>query len=168
MRGATNWVSTADNNVWISIHAPHAGRDRSRGRRAQPPVYFNPRAPCGARPRLFSPLWDSFLFQSTRPMRGATWSFFASSEGVLPFQSTRPMRGATMGMGCGTLCPGISIHAPHAGRDAVRVVDGVGVGISIHAPHAGRDRNGGHGVEVDEISIHAPHAGRDQRRPKCL
>ena len=79
----------------------------------------------------------------------------------------------------------ISIHAPHAGRDAASTgSEGAASTISIHAPHAGRDgkiqeryfkqarfqstrpmrgataenRAGGPG---GFISIHAPHAGRD-------
>ena len=80
--------------------------------------YFNPRAPCGARPaavrtpavsggisihaplagrdihpgtRLLSP----GVFQSTRPLQGAT--FGAQRIGPVHdlFQSTRPLRGAT-------------------------------------------------------------------------
>ena len=34
----------------ISIHAPHAGRDRCRRSDRRGKYYFNPRAPCGARP----------------------------------------------------------------------------------------------------------------------
>ena len=78
---------------------------------------FNPRAPCGARqdvPALCAP---PFLFQPTRPLRGAT---------VLPrvhrprpkFQPTRPLRGATpVARGLGRVGE-ISTHAPLAGRDA--------------------------------------------------
>ena len=33
--------------------------------------------------------------------------------------------------------------------------------ISIHAPHAGRDANDPEFMRSMEISIHAPHAGRD-------
>ena len=33
--------------------------------------------------------------------------------------------------------------------------------ISIHAPHAGRDANAEANERHDNISIHAPHAGRD-------
>ena len=51
MRGATREGLLLVRHVGISIHAPHAGRDRTheihRAREAQ--------------------------FQSTRPMRGATW-----------------------------------------------------------------------------------------------
>ena len=81
-------------NEHISIHAPHAGRDLFETMGKSLFAYFNPRAPCGARPSKYSTdkTWDKF--QSTRPMRGATdyyWPVFANI--------------------------GISIHAPHAGRD---------------------------------------------------
>ena len=80
----------------ISIHAPHAGRDGGVG---------------------FLVEWDN-TFQSTRPMRGATFRYppeivfqaisilapHAGRDTVArsvvwtpqPFQSTRPMRGATI------------------------------------------------------------------------
>ena len=59
---------------FISIHAPHAGRDRNgrhlgRGRR------ISIHAPHAGRD--FVPLYDEedgAIFQSTRPMRGATLS----------------------------------------------------------------------------------------------
>ena len=94
MRGATAPPPCVGTPQQISIHAPHAGRDRSELRHSQRAKYFNPRAPCGARPLytyFFAPI---VLFQSTRPMRGAT----GNSEPVGP---------ETV----------ISIHAPHAGRD---------------------------------------------------
>ena len=56
----------------ISTHAPLAGRDFLlpvvRGWR----VYFNPRAPCGARQRSENHFTLSWKFQPTRPLRGAT------------------------------------------------------------------------------------------------
>ena len=56
---------------------------------------FNPRAPCGARPRILDNIESHMEFQSTRPVRGATGS---SALGVklVKFQSTRPVRGATL------------------------------------------------------------------------
>ena len=81
------------------------------------------------------------LFQSTRPMRGATTadgyvtdyyklSIHAPHAGrdhhsscimVLPspFQSTRPMRGATLGVSRSAYQNYVSIHAPRVGRDIV-------------------------------------------------
>ena len=139
MRGATGTMIVSLRCDKVSIHAPHAGRDRRysrrplsnsrfnprapcgarrlrpRGERKRQPC-FNPRAPCGARPRTFSIVSVTKMFQSTRPMRGAT----TVKQQVLAlclFQSTRPMRGATMGTSLSTSSAGVSIHAPHAGRD---------------------------------------------------
>ena len=100
----------------ISIHAPRAGRDKSPTCRPSRTAYFNPRAPCGAR-LSETAVWDTeLLFQSTRPVRGAT----TTDERVAKLEN-------------------ISIHAPRAGRDretmAVRQI----TTISIHAPRAGRD-----------------------------
>ncbi len=101
----------------ISIHAPHAGRD-SRGMDLKSRLeYFNPRAPCGARRVFFVGLYldchfnprapcgarpdkmtvdvQPLVFQSTRPMRGATGRSIAAAFTGRLFQSTRPMRGAT-------------------------------------------------------------------------
>ena len=81
-----------------------------------PSVNFNPRAPCGARPQLGDNVATN-----------------------LQFQSTRPVRGATPAGGSHRQTPGISIHAPRAGRDKVALVEASANGISIHAPRAGRD-----------------------------
>ena len=78
----------------VSIHAPHAGRDRDLTICARSAQSFNPRAPCGARPSDSAVGDDMSVFQSTRPMRGAT-------------PSTTTRRGRIR----------VSIHAPHAGRD---------------------------------------------------
>ena len=78
----------------VSIHAPHAGRDAYINSRSWMTLRFNPRAPCGARHSALT----------IRPSSRA-------------FQSTRPMRGATRRTGYGRAHGDVSIHAPHAGRD---------------------------------------------------
>ena len=102
---------------YISIHAPLAGRDPGINLFSRRAYHFNPRAPCGA--RLTAPAFArlSFRFQSTRPLRGATymWGCFGMpvtisihaplagrdmNDGTIAtteikFQSTRPLRGAT-------------------------------------------------------------------------
>ena len=100
----------------ISIHAPLAGCDRSVGALACPPIYFNPRTPCGVRRIGLTGLFTCILFQSTHPLRGAT------PDGLvfyLPntFQSTHPLRGATRIGGKREVTDEISIHAPLAGCD---------------------------------------------------
>ena len=101
----------------ISIHAPHTGRDSL--------------AHCSSS--------RNATFQSTRPIRGATRTADLSPQDALnfnprapygarrcigifgrllsKFQSTRPIRGATILCGVGLFVCGISIHAPHTGRD---------------------------------------------------
>ena len=169
----------------ISIHAPRMGRDRlSQGRRCWSHPHFNPRAPYGARP--------------TGARCGTRWTVF---------QSTRPVWGATRDYAAAATDREISIHAPRMGRDFVcrhavfgrrdfnprapygarqragqkpgpfftfqstRPVWGATRGrqaeaatpdgISIHAPRMGRDRGGKPARCFLQISIHAPRMGRD-------
>ena len=120
--------------IWI----PHSWRK-----------YFNPRAPCGARQRqhdallrqplisIHAPLagrdsasmthfFASPLFQSTRPVRGAT-GHQAIKGAVTGFQSTRPVRGATQLIGKTAAAYTISIHAPRAGRDHIAIGPAIGI-----------------------------------------
>ena len=72
MRGATEAIDGLVLIGAISIHAPHAGRDRSNNALLRENKNFNPRAPCGARLPPFPQTLLPQGFQSTRPMRGAT------------------------------------------------------------------------------------------------
>ncbi len=56
----------------ISIHAPLTGRDMTKFWCACPRANFNPRAPYGARQDAEKEEELQLLFQSTRPLRGAT------------------------------------------------------------------------------------------------
>ena len=132
------WIA---DDVIISIHAPHTGRDVRRYRLGS----------------------VSAVFQSTRPIRGATLTEAANETakvdfnprapyGARPvgaysaamreaFQSTRPIRGATL-QECMDECP--------AGFQSTRPIRGATVDL-IRAPAA------------QPISIHAPHTGRDSK-----
>ena len=119
MRGATtNSISRAGDGG-VSIHAPHAGRDPKLSHCLTSFHGFNPRAPCGARPISILDSYCEREFQSTRPMRGATFLWYQRLYGEL-FQSTRPMRGATIRLFIFSESVRVSIHAPHAGRDGKR------------------------------------------------
>ena len=85
-------VATA--KICISIHAPLAGCDASGTCDRARQEYFNPRTPCGVRPRMFSTHVLIAAFQSTHPLRGAT-----EPRRLMP------------------ICYKISIHAPLAGCD---------------------------------------------------
>jgi len=56
-------------------------------------------------------------FQSTLPVRGATNSAMALSRASIAFQSTLPVRGATFGVGAARYIFPVSIHAPGEGSD---------------------------------------------------
>ena len=84
----------------ISIHAPRAGGDSALRLWLYFRIHFNPRPPCGGRPTMMILTSTTMIFQSTPPVRGAT---FAPAL---------------------TLFSGaISIHAPRAGGDVCAGVD---------------------------------------------
>ena len=59
-------------------------------------IYFNPRTPCGVRRGETCEVCGAPLpFQSTHPMRGATYIDRSPINPERVFQSTHPMRGAT-------------------------------------------------------------------------
>ena len=80
----------------ISIHAPRVGRDRWRSTFRPMWNYFNPRAPCGARRHPPALSIKNAVFQSTRPVWGATIHHFSPIVNTFLFQSTRPVWGATI------------------------------------------------------------------------
>ena len=99
--------------------------------------YFNPRAPCGARRRYRCDCAFLIQFQSTRPMRGATQVFSVSQ-----IDST------------------ISIHAPHAGRDAATVGwRSISPRFQSTRPVRGATTCYLYTIPPYRISIHAPRAG---------
>ena len=135
--------------VAVSIHAPHVGRDPSGRCTAFAPNGFNPRAPRGARRRhgtkrqalhgvsIYAPhvgrdetkeggmrMEESF---NPRAPRGARRCLEPPMIGARLFQSTRPTWGATPPLRVHPSHRGVSIHAPHVGRDAAHTgTDGGG------------------------------------------
>ena len=146
----------------ISIHAPRAGRDGRRRRIKPAAAHFNPRAPCGARRAPERTEVILAKFQSTRPVRGATFGDTIHAHGGR-ISIHAPRAGRDRGGGDGFADPALDFN-PRApcGARLVHVLPGPAVHhISIHAPRAGRDRlKFGH-LEFHMISIHAPRAGRD-------
>ena len=102
--------------MMVSIHAPHAGRDVWYYANDTEERSFNPRAPCGARPLdlLHCAIWKRF---NPRAPCGARPDAVSLDVSDTEFQSTRPMRGATFSFIRIFNFFSVSIHAPHAGRD---------------------------------------------------
>ena len=117
VRGATDYAGSAPVGRRVSIHAPREGCDGDvRWWRDHAGVSIHaPREGCDALPRYV--FWRNAGFQSTHPVRGATWevSGYPSRDA---FQSTHPVRGAT---GHGNRRDNrrvVSIHAPREGCDS--------------------------------------------------
>ena len=124
----------------ISTHAPLAGRDLVLcGGDKGCLNYFNPRAPCGARPRWRSSALPSTDFNPRAPC-GARRTHNGKHWQLETFQPTRPLRGATVAVPrLHAVDDLISTHAPLAGRDVILARFSNGDVISTHAPLAGRD-----------------------------
>ena len=125
------------------------------------------------------------VFQSTLPLRGATWDAPTCCPSATNFnphspcgerlavlfgdvassgsQSTLPLRGATPQQQTITRHCSISIHTPLAGSDEVRQLAFGDVAISIHAPLAGATVVSDDRLVEHLISIHAPLAGSDDK-----
>ena len=128
-------------------------------------------------------LCNTPMFQSTRPMRGATYysalgrqhlrvSIHAPHAGrdlndvnsryyFDEFQSTRPMRGATFSAPAIGATYLFQSTRPMRGATFRGGGGGLAMYVSIHAPHAGRDTWPQVPGANEAVSIHAPHAGRD-------
>ena len=96
LRGATVQGDHGHGGGMISIHAPLAGCDHTTGRRTSCSTHFNPRTPCGVRPLTDPQQLQARKFQSTHPLRGATFTGGAIFLFAFKFQSTHPLRGATV------------------------------------------------------------------------
>ena len=136
--GARRIISLFQTALFISTHAPLAGRDRCTRGIMIPNQDFNPRAPCGARPHELVGQYFTEVFQPTRPLRGATAVQICCHRHIA-----------------------ISTHAPLAGRDKNRCNATDRYKISTHAPLAGRDKRVSEPIHNSSISTHAPLAGRD-------
>ena len=162
------------------------GATARTGQTSQCPLNFNPRAPCGARHHPFSVSFWCVLFQSTRPVWGATIYIDTHNNKVSLFQSTRPVWGATTALSGRLPLPRISIHAPRVGRDcgphssrfaantfqstrpvwgATRPMASLTASLRYFNPRAPcgarRVDSCDGGYQPLTISIHAPRVGRD-------
>ena len=151
---------------------------------------FNPRASCGARPALFHTGIRSALFQSSRPLRGATSIGSVPATSAAAFQSSRPLRGATLGTSsvilswlnfnprapCGArhvrhLTTPHSKHynprAPCGARPTAPQTMSLSRDFNPRAPCGARPADCGGGRAAGGISILAPLAGRDNGLNIC-
>ena len=104
--------------------------------------YFNPRTPCGVRPSTASSAGKRWLlFQSTHPVRGATYRRLTRRGADDYFNPRTPCGVRRQSLLYSVLSSSISIHAPRAGCDSETLSRHAVSYISIHAPRAGCDRS---------------------------
>ena len=162
LRGATKFMPTKLPNISISIHAPLAGCDPSFGTKAACHCHFNPRTPCGVRPKRPKNFVSGENFNPRTPCGVRHGKFSRQNLGV-SFQSTHPLRGATgrtlfvlvfrqhfnPRTPCGVRPVPVSFEKPWASFQSTHPLRGATdnklylreqLGISIHAPLAGCDR----------------------------
>ena len=103
------------------------------------------------------------LFQSTRPIRGAT-ACICRCKAYRPFQSTRPIRGATPWFCC-LVSPSLHFNprAPYGARPAKDTNSTADKQFQSTRPIRGATVPAFAVSVVPDISIHAPHTGRDVR-----
>ena len=125
-------------------------------------MYFNPRAPYGARPPVPKFLVTLIKFQSTCPVRGTTRRSDAA-HAVRHFNPRAPYGARHRKEVDGELPRHISIHVPRTGHDGEGLEEVVSdVLISIHVPRTGHDREDMIHEDVAYcISIHVPRTGHD-------
>ena len=106
-------------------------------------------------------------FQSTRPLRGATRTG-SPLRAATSFQSTRPLRGATSGQYQARGPPSFQSTRPLRGATLfMRGING-SLCISIHAPLAGRDRSDPRKMRpVRDFNPRAPCGARRFRLLTC-
>ena len=123
----------------ISIHAPHTGRDQQRVSLALGHYHFNPRAPYGARLCTFNFFSSAWRFQSTRPIRGATHRGCFTVPFYRYFNPRAPYGARPELLGFPTCIMDFNPRAPYGARRHRQTGRRPLGGISIHAPHTGRD-----------------------------
>ena len=130
----------------ISIHAPRVGRDSGRL-------------------SLSLPL---YLFQSTRPVWGATGETWNRSNGGERFQSTRPVWGATRRSSTAGASSLFQSTRPVWGATFLRSI-GAKRCTKFQSTRPVWGATGGDQLFdlCGTISIHAPRVGRDAIRPRC-
>ena len=142
MRGATRTSLCVPQVAHISIHAPHAGGDKSECPVNVVGADFNPRPPCGGRRCRRPKRRRRPRFQSTPPMRGATVAVDPSVAVDPNFNPRPPCGGRPAGHGGRRQPYDFNPRPPCGGRPSMPQASKASAIISIHAPHAGGDAVG--------------------------
>ena len=132
LRSATPRIPNNKTNKVVSIHALLAECDNASMIIFFWMSSFNPRTPCGVRPRFVLVPYAKSSFQSTHSLRSAT-SYKIKNLLTESFQSTHSLRSATVCVPCLFGIGTVSIHALLAECDGFNGRVYVFEDVSIHA-----------------------------------
>ena len=135
MRGATTIVVTEQADAEdFNPHSP-CGERRVSIRFTGTDSNFNPHSPCGERLQQRIQQLKKAQISIHTPHAGSDVETVADSLSDYLFQSTLPMRGATFAAAEETNAKFISIHTPHAGSDCSRLLpSGFCINFNPHSP----------------------------------
>ena len=165
LRGATRCRGHDRRKHQVSTHAPLAGSDVSASWTSGREARFQPTLPLRGATMPGRCVSFHCMFQPTLPLRGATR--LRPLYPLIYFHSFNPRSpcGERHGQAVRNAVQlGVSTHAPLAGSDHVRPVDGQASDVSTHAPLAGSDRGRIVLAVTAHVSTHAPLAGSDFTR----
>ena len=164
VRGATWHSDISLKRRTISIHAPRAGSDLRWRAGCGWHDHFNPRSPCGERPKILRALKASIRDFNPRSPCGERLDYYWPEFANIGISIHAPRAGSDVRLTRPRFpADEISIHAPRAGSDHAHTSRRPLPAISIHAPRAGSDLRGCRHHLPLCISIHAPRAGSDLR-----
>ena len=129
--------------ICFNPRAPYGARPHQGPVRLPRRCCFNPRAPYGARPARDWMSRDCARVSIHAPRTGRDVSRGSHLALQTMFQSTRPVRGATKEI-AGTRALHVSIHAPRTGRDRRIVIPHAIVRFNPRAPYGARPRKPAH------------------------
>ena len=167
VRGTTQGADRIDQIILISTHVPRAGDDEAWNRRANDDRnYFNPRPPCGGRPRNRAGSVSGIINFNPRPPHGGRRMFRPHPQICIRFQPTSPVRGTTVNhIIVREPLRVISTHVPRTGDDiASDSSSDFTLAFQPTSPVRGTTFYVRYGVpDTFHISTHVPRAGDDLR-----
>ena len=147
--------------VHFNPRAPCGARPRMQSTRAAT-AHFNPRAPCGARPHSLLTVYRAAGISIHAPLAGRDVQGMSTPGIQCGFQSTRPLRGATLpSPNALTITSDFNPRAPCGARPTPRRPRLSGGTFQSTRPLRGATLGDVVCADIGFISIHAPLAGRD-------
>ena len=164
-RGETFPGDTANDEIIVSIHSPHARGDRKIPLLAAQANGFNPLPSREGRPDADKAEVICVEFQSTPLTRGETMDICGGDLKMSGFNPLPSCEGRPPAQVEQTAAQDISIHSPHARGDRIGLPASFASIFQSTPLMRGETRWDSTRSAAATISIHSPHARGDERKP---